>query len=388
MTQRAESSLCAAALAGAAAAGTVSAGAVAAGAVAAGTVAAGTVAAGTVAAGTVATGAAAAQAPRLDDPSQRSQRGFDAWMRAIAARTELALAAALAGSGAVPAALARGMGYAVLDGGKRVRPALVHAAGEVSGADAAVLDAPACAVEFIHAYSLVHDDLPCMDDDALRRGKPSVHVAFGEATAMLVGDALQALAFEVLASIARAGVLAGSAPRAAPGPGAARGAPGAGAVDVTVAELARAAGIGGMAGGQAIDLSVVGTMPDVAALEDMHRRKTGALLRASVRLGALAGERIDAASLAALDAYAQAVGLAFQVIDDILDVEGDSATIGKTAGKDSALNKPTFVSLLGVAESRRLAATLRERARDAIAPLGARAARLGELAELIVRRSA
>ncbi|HEY5633487.1 MAG TPA: farnesyl diphosphate synthase [Burkholderiaceae bacterium] len=284
-------------------------------------------------------------------------------MRAVAARTEAALAAAIDACAAVPESLAAGMRHAVLEGGKRVRPALVHAAGEVSRADARVLDAAACAVEFVHAYSLVHDDLPCMDNDVLRRGKPTVHVAFGEATAMLVGDALQALAFEVLAS---------TGSRAAP----------------MVLELARAAGAAGMVGGQAIDLAAVGAKLDLAALEDMHRRKTGAMLRASVRMGALAGEPPAAGELAALDAYAQAVGLAFQVVDDILDVEGDASAIGKTAGKDSAHGKPTYVSLLGLSESKQLAAQLRERALRALAPLGARAGRLEELAGLIVNRSA
>ena len=327
-------------------------------------------------------GARAPRAPLPDRSRERAAAGFDQWIRAIAARTEVALAAAIDASGAVPESLAAGMRHAVLEGGKRVRPALVHAAGEVCGADAHALDAAACAVELIHAYSLVHDDLPCMDNDVLRRGKPTVHVAFGEATAMLVGDALQALAFEVLAST---GAPTGSA---AGNRVAHDRAPGAAAVVAMVAELARAAGASGMAGGQAIDLAAVGTVLDIAALEGMHRRKTGAMLRASVRLGALAGQPLGAAELAALDDYARAIGLAFQVVDDILDVEGDAATMGKTAGKDVAQNKPTYVSLLGLAESRRMAAQMHEHARDALAPLGGRAARLAQLAELIVNRSA
>ncbi len=326
-------------------------------------------------------GFAAPRVPLPEAARARAADSFDQWMRAIALRTEVALAAAIDASGAVPESLAAGMRHAVLEGGKRVRPALVHAAGAVSGAAAQSLDAAACAVELIHAYSLVHDDLPCMDNDVLRRGKPTVHVVFGEATAMLVGDALQALAFEALASI-------GAHTGAGTGNHVAHDRASAAAVVAMVAELARAAGAAGMAGGQAIDLAAVGTAPDIAALENMHRRKTGAMLRASVRLGALAGQPLGAAELAALDAYAHAVGLAFQVVDDILDVEGDAATMGKTAGKDSAQNKPTYVSLLGLAESRRLAAQMHERAREALAPLGARAARLAQLAELIVNRSA
>ena len=292
---------------------------------------------------------------------------FGHWMQARAAQAEAALEARLPAAGAHPARLHEAMRYAVLGGGKRVRPLLVYAAGEASGAADAALDRAACAVEMIHAYSLVHDDLPCMDDDVLRRGKPTVHVAYGEALAMLVGDALQAAAFGALAGAAEHG--------ASPG-----------AVVEMVAELAQAAGSTGMAGGQAIDLESVGVALDRDALEDMHRRKTGAMLRASVRLGALCGRPLGQDEMEALGRYADAVGLAFQVVDDILDVEGDSATLGKTAGKDVAANKPTYVSVVGLAAARRLAESLREQARDAIRPFGERAHRLGELADLIVLR--
>ncbi|BDB25026.1 polyprenyl synthetase family protein [Cupriavidus sp. P-10] len=290
---------------------------------------------------------------------------FAQWMQAQGARTEAALQAALPDANTVPHTLHEAMRYAALSGGKRVRPLLVHAAGEVSGADPAACDAAACAVEMIHAYSLVHDDMPCMDDDDLRRGRPTVHKAYDEATALLVGDALQTQAFLVLA----------------------------GAEAVTpaarlklVAELAQASGSTGMAGGQAIDLQNVGRAMTRDALEAMHRMKTGALLRASVRMGALCGE-IDSSGLAALDKYAAAVGLAFQVVDDILDVTADTATLGKTAGKDAAHDKPTYVSLMGLAAARDLAGALRTEAHAALAGFGSRAARLADLADLIVLRT-
>ena len=301
---------------------------------------------------------------RVTDPAV----DFQAWLKLRADRAENALARVLPPSDQAPATLHEAMRYAVLGGGKRVRPMLVYAAGEISGAPLAALDMAACAVEAIHAYSLVHDDLPCMDDDVLRRGKPTVHVAFGEPVAMLVGDALQALAFEALARTHDAGVDAVSV------------------VGMT-AELARAAGSVGMAGGQAIDLAAVGGRLDRAGLEDMHRRKTGALLRASVALGVSCGRRLEPPQRAALIEYADAIGLAFQVVDDILDVEGDSATLGKTAGKDSEQNKPTYVSVLGLPESRRLAASLLDSARASLAGFGDGARRLRELAEFIVLRS-
>jgi len=290
---------------------------------------------------------------------------FATWMRAQGARTEAALDAALPSTDTIPHTLHEAMRYAVLGGGKRVRPLLVHAAGEVVGATPEACDAAACAVEMIHAYSLVHDDMPCMDDDDLRRGRPTVHKAYDEATALLVGDALQTQAFIVLAQ--------------AP-------ALGAEARLKLVSELAVASGSVGMCGGQAIDLQNVGKAMTREALEGMHRMKTGALLRASVCMGALCGN-IDPAGLAALDRYAAAVGLAFQVVDDILDVTADTATLGKTAGKDAANDKPTYVSLLGLDAARELAAQLRTDAHEALAGFGARAGRLAELADLIVLRS-
>jgi len=290
---------------------------------------------------------------------------FATWMRAQGARTEAALDAALPSTDTIPHTLHEAMRYAVLGGGKRVRPLLVHAAGEVAGASPEACDAAACAVEMIHAYSLVHDDMPCMDDDDLRRGRPTVHKAYDEATALLVGDALQTQAFIALAQVP---VL------------------GAEARLKLVAELAMASGSVGMCGGQAIDLQNVGLAMTRDALEGMHRMKTGALLRASVRMGALCGN-IDPAGLVALDQYAAAVGLAFQVVDDILDVTADTATLGKTAGKDAANDKPTYVSLLGLDAARELAAQLRTDAHEALAGFGARAGRLAELADLIVLRS-
>ncbi len=244
-----------------------------------------------------------------------------------------------------PAGLGDAMRYAVLDGGKRLRPLLVMAACDAVGGNPSVALHPACAVELIHAYSLVHDDMPCMDNDVLRRGKPTVHVEFGEAQALLAGDALQALAFELLtpddASINTA----------------------------TQARfcrlLAQAAGYRGMAGGQAIDLASVGLPLTSAQLHEMHRLKTGALLQASVMMGAICGSPSPAA-LEALRGYGAAVGLAFQVVDDILDVTADEATLGKTAGKDAAQDKPTFVSLMGLEASRRYAQELLAKALDSL----------------------
>ena len=271
---------------------------------------------------------------------------FSAWMTAIAERTERALDQVLPAPGTHPATLHEAMRYAVLGGGKRVRPLLVHAAGALVQADPAVLDLAGCAVELVHAYSLVHDDMPCMDDDALRRGKPTVHVAYGEANAMLVGDALQALAFEALARAAGAGA---QAP----------------AVVAMALELARAAGSVGMAGGQAIDLVSIGRPLDERTLRDMHHRKTGALLQASVLMGAACGTTTPAA-WQSLSEYGDAIGLAFQVVDDILDVTADSATLGKTAGKDALADKPTYVSVLGLDRSRRYADDLLQAARAAL----------------------
>ena len=291
-------------------------------------------------------------------------QSFDGWMRAVQQTMEAALASYLPLAAQVPVRLHEAMRYATLDGGKRVRPLLVFAAGVLFNADSAALARAATAVEMIHAYSLVHDDMPCMDDDALRRGKATVHVKYDEATALLVGDALQAQAFLVLSE-------------------------GASEPDrklKMIRLLASAAGSGGMCGGQAIDLESVGMKLSLAELEQMHRLKTGALLHASVLLGALSGKALTEAEQSALDAYANAIGLAFQVVDDVLDATADSGTLGKTAGKDAADNKPTYVSIMGLEQSRILAEKLRCDAHQAIMPFGNKARRLRELADLIVER--
>ena len=291
---------------------------------------------------------------------------FYAWTQSCQARVEATLVEWLPAATISPPRLHEAMRYAVLDGGKRVRPLLAFAAGEVSGASPDRVRHAAAAVELIHAYSLVHDDLPAMDNDALRRGKPTVHVQYDEATALLVGDALQSLAFEILASQPLA---------AAP------------AVQLEMVQfLARAAGSRGMAGGQAIDLESTGKTLDLPELESMHIHKTGALIRAAVVLGAQCGT-LDSAGRAELDRYAKCIGLAFQVVDDILDAEAPTATLGKTAGKDAAANKPTYVSLLGVAQARELAQTLRTDAHEALARFGTAARRLRELADFVVERS-
>ncbi|SDG69804.1 MULTISPECIES: polyprenyl synthetase family protein [unclassified Duganella] len=292
---------------------------------------------------------------------------FDDWMKTVQAGSENDLSAFLPAADVIPTKLHQAMRYALLGGGKRVRPLLVYAAGALFGADAATLSRAAAAVEMIHAYSLVHDDMPCMDDDALRRGKPTVHVAYDEATALLVGDALQSQAFVVLSA-------ASDVPPAR--------------VLAMVRLLATASGSAGMCGGQAIDLDSVGISLTLAQLEQMHQLKTGALLRASVVLGALAGKELSDEELRALNVYARAIGLAFQVVDDVLDATADSATLGKTAGKDAADNKPTYVSILGLEPSRALAEKLRLEAHAALAPFGDKALRLRELADLIVQRKA
>jgi farnesyl diphosphate synthase len=291
---------------------------------------------------------------------------FDDWMQGHQRAMETALNQFLPPAEAVPPRLHEAMRYTALEGGKRIRPALVFAAGALFDADSDLLLRAALAVEMIHVYSLVHDDMPCMDNDALRRGKPTVHVKYDEATALLVGDALQAQAFSVLAEST-------SAPTS---------------VLSMLRVLATAAGSGGMCGGQAIDLASVGTSLSLPELEQMHRLKTGALLRASVFMGALAGKALNEAEEAALDAYARAIGLAFQVVDDILDATADSATLGKTAGKDAADNKPTYVSLLGLEASKKLAEKLLDDAVSAITPFGDKAHRLADIADSIVRRTA
>jgi len=290
---------------------------------------------------------------------------FQAWTTRVATRTEQALAALLPAASIAPERLHEAMRYAVLDGGKRVRPLLVHAAGAIAKADPAVLDAAACSVELIHAYSLVHDDMPCMDDDTLRRGKPTVHVQFDEATALLVGDALQTLAFQTLA---RPGLL--------PQPGT--------QVEL-LHDLAVASGSRGMAGGQAIDLAAVGRQLERTELEFMHIHKTGALIRCAVMMGGRCGEPQALPVLDRLDHFGKRIGLLYQVIDDVLDAESDTATLGKTAGKDAAHDKPTYVSLLGLSDARRLADELLDQALADLADLP-RAERLADLARFIARR--
>ena len=315
----------------------------------------------------------------------------DAVFAAWRTRVEATLARVLPDPATSPQRLHAAMRHGVLNGGKRMRPLLVYATGTAFGADEAALDDAAIAVELIHCYSLVHDDLPAMDDDDLRRGQPTVHVAFDEATAILAGDALQSLAFEVLAN--------------APQPAEHRIA--------MLAELARASGVAGMCGGQALDIDATGTKRgqshvfgrdsfsdrslrpkndsdpfspfSLADLERLHAMKTGALLRAAVRLGAIAAGA-NAASRAALDRYADALGLAFQIRDDLLDVEGDVATLGKTAGKDAAQDKATFPALLGIDASRARLTSLAVTMQDALATLDAETAALAALARLVVER--
>jgi farnesyl diphosphate synthase len=293
---------------------------------------------------------------------------FADWADAVRNRVERALEQALPESALVPQRLHQAMRYAVLGGGKRVRPLLTCAAGAVFAAPATALDQAACAVELIHAYSLVHDDLPCMDDDDLRRGKPTVHIAFDEATAMLVGDSLHSLAFALLSA---PGLLADPAAQLA-----------------MAHQLAVASGSRGMAGGQAIDLDSVGVELSVPQLEHMHMHKTGALIRAAVNLGVGCGGALGTPAATALDRYAMAVGLAFQVVDDILDAEASTAELGKTAGKDEAANKPTYVSMLGIAPARELAQTLHARALGALDGIDGDTTRLRQLAQTLLRRGA
>jgi farnesyl diphosphate synthase len=295
---------------------------------------------------------------------------FDEWMRSRLTAFEDAAERALPPADRVPARLHQAMRYAALGGGKRVRPLLAYAAAELAGGlvqderPAPAAHSVALAVEFVHVYSLIHDDLPCMDDDVLRRGKPTVHVAFDEATAMLAGDALQAEAFRVLADAPLAAELRAQ----------------------LVSMLAQAATTSGMCGGQAIDLAAVGRLLTLDELEQMHRMKTGALLSAAVGMGAAAAGA-DPVVADAAGAYGRALGLAFQIVDDILDVEGTAESLGKTAGKDARENKPTYVSVLGLQAARARAAQLHREAVTALDPLGYRARRLRELADFIVGRS-
>ena len=287
-------------------------------------------------------------------------------MGEVQGRVETALARLLPAPQLAPARLHEAMRYAVLDGGKRVRPLLAFAAGELARAPIERLEVAACAVEMIHAYSLAHDDMPCMDDDVLRRGKPTVHVEFDQAIALLVGDALQSLAFQLLSE---PGLVATPAAQ----------------LDM-VRTLALAAGSRGMAGGQAIDLDSAGKALALPELEFMHIHKTGALIRASVALGARCGEELEQAQAQGLDHFAKCVGLAYQVVDDVLDSAASTATLGKTAGKDAKQGKATYVSAMGLARAREFAEDLRGQAHAALQPFGARAARLLQLADFIVLR--
>jgi farnesyl diphosphate synthase len=298
------------------------------------------------------------------DANPAASMAFEETFAHRAARLHVALDRVLPDAATVPQRLHAAMRYAVLGDGKRIRPQLVYATGVACGADEVVLDAPAVAVELVHAYSLVHDDLPAMDDDALRRGRATVHVAFDEATAILAGDALQALAFEALV--------------AAPCDDALRIA--------LIATLASASGTAGMCGGQALDLAATGSVQTLIELERMHALKTGALIRAAVRMGALCAHA-DEAMLQRLDNYAGALGLAFQIRDDILDVEGSSADLGKTAGKDAAQSKSTYPALMGIEGSRKLLDELGETMRDALGPIGPAAGELLALGEMAVSRS-
>ena len=294
-----------------------------------------------------------------------SAQPFAEWMAATQDRAESALSRFLPGADSIPARLHQAMRYATLGGGKRVRPLLAFAAGELTDAQPEALDIVGCAVEMIHAYSLVHDDLPCMDDDVLRRGRPTCHVEYDEPTALLVGDSLQTMAFELLAS---QGI---GEPKQQ--------------LEM-IALLAHASGSRGMAGGQAIDLASVGQPLTQPELELMHALKTGALIRAAVLIGALAGSPMSADERASLDRFAKRAGLLFQVVDDILDCTASTATLGKTAGKDEAADKPTYVALLGLEKARAYADELRADARDALAIFGDRATRLNQLADFICHR--
>ena len=267
----------------------------------------------------------------------------------------------------LPSRLHQAMRYSVLGGGKRMRPLLTYCTGKVLGIDLKPLNGQACAVELIHAYSLVHDDLPAMDDDSLRRGRPTCHVQFDEATAILAGDALQALAFYVLAHDESMAVDARQR------------------IEM-IRVLAEASGSSGMAGGQAIDLDAVGQQLDLPGLENMHIRKTGALIRASVRMATLAVPDLDPDLANRLDHYAKCVGLSFQIQDDILDQESDTQTLGKTQGKDRDNNKPNYLSLLGLAGAKEKAQELHQDALDALKPFGERGELLSDLSRYIIER--
>jgi len=288
---------------------------------------------------------------------------FQEWLSAHSTRTESALDALLDSDQTTPSRLHAAMRYAAQGGGKRIRPLLVYAAGSLGDAKAAALDAAAVAIECIHAYSLVHDDLPCMDNDDLRRGRPTVHKAYDEATALLVGDALQTRAFEILANAQCE-------------------------VDVRLAmigALAVASGARGMAGGQAIDLDSVGKKLDLAGLKQMHAMKTGALLSCAVELGGIAAH-LNPTQMTCLNNYSEALGLAFQIVDDVLDATADSQTLGKTAGKDAANDKPTYVTLMGLDYAQKQAKQLQAEAIASLEIFGSKAQALQDLALLVVNR--
>ncbi|HEX6005676.1 MAG TPA: farnesyl diphosphate synthase [Burkholderiales bacterium] len=295
-----------------------------------------------------------------------SAADFQGWVHARQSRIESTLQQILPAVDIAPQRLHQAMRYAVLEGGKRVRPLLAFAAGEIAQADIERVALAAAAVELIHAYSLVHDDLPCMDDDVLRRGRPTCHVEYDEATALLAGDALQSLAFQIMSEY-----------RLADDP--------AHQLEM-VKLLAAAAGSRGMAGGQAIDLDSVGKTLSVPELEFMHIHKTGALIRAATLLGMRCGAALDAQEVGRIDLYAKSIGLAFQVVDDVLDAESTTATLGKTAGKDARQNKPTYVTTLGLTRAKAFATELRQQALGALEPFADRARRLRELADFIVLR--
>ncbi len=291
---------------------------------------------------------------------------FQNWATSCQARIETFLEARLPAIDCVPERLHKAMRYSVLGGGKRVRPLLSFAAGELAAAEVERVTTVAAAVELIHAYSLVHDDLPCMDDDILRRGKPTCHIEFDEATALLTGDSLQTLAFEIMAEKRLT-----DAPQAQ--------------LEM-IAQLAFAAGSRGMAGGQAFDLESIGKTLSLPELEYMHIHKTGALIRAAVMLGARCGNRLNDEHLAKLDHFAKCVGLAFQVVDDLLDAEATTATLGKTAGKDAENNKPTYVSILGISEARELAQKLQYDADQVLNSFDDGVSRLRQVTDFIIKR--
>ena len=291
---------------------------------------------------------------------------FQSWASAHQLRFENVLKHVLPNADVAPQRLHAAMRYSVLDGGKRVRPLLAFAAGELAGAELSRVDFAAAAVEMIHAYSLVHDDMPCMDNDVLRRGKPTCHIEYDEATALLVGDSLQSLAFQLLAEHTLSDSPASQLQM--------------------VKLLAIASGSRGMAGGQAFDLDSVGKQLNLPELEFMHIHKTGALIRASILLGAHCGNALDEAQIGKLDHFGKCTGLAFQVVDDVLDAEADTATLGKTAGKDADNDKPTYVTLLGVSQAKKMAADLHADAMESLSEFGSNAQRLRELADFIVIR--